>query len=532
VKKKEKEKKTNTNGLVVTVAIAKTMIICATICIRYVDLKDSGQQFTITSRQWSHCPSQLSLGTRQGFPLEYINTTAIDGDDLQFESKSPCRRLAVLRPWLQSYEKPADNSATRAADSHALWRLTSADHSHSRSLLSMDYTLPDHSLSCPTPVPSPNIPLPAVFIFPPEEEQYHNPPWCLLDATDAQDQDLSRVPDFGFLDAALTALPPSPSAIMASSSQEKGTRLRIVLPARSDPAHLRDTEQQVSAGEGSAIDSPIAGTQPSKKLKSLKSRAFKALQSIKNVGKASAKKNSPVPSDAFPSSENGRWSFYCDSVESLSIEPHPEKRLNLTRRASVIFSQLLPPIERIRPRTFSEGVSQRPMQNPQFSDSEPVFARPPSPSPPSEPSLAHPGSPSKMSPEQHVRSKSPLSSDQPPGSRTRKLFRTSMLNLHHIFISPSASSDPAADATVPFSPVSPSRSSTAPSTSTEASSEMPMTPPAADADMSFPAFRQDVLGKPKFGAGGGGGGRGQGFGLHMRLESFHFDSLAFDANTF
>lgn len=216
--------------------------------------------------------------------------------------------------------------------------------------------------------------VPDVFVIPPEEEQEHNPPWCVFDAAAAAAHGLSTIPDIDTLDVALGLhqqmdnRSPSFTRLHTNSSQET-----IIMPHRGAGTlpRLHDIDLDMedgqtdirSRGSGSTRnrtydDEEIVEvvkvrrsegmadvgdrTLKLKKSSTFRARATQALRSIKNVGKGSRRatvsepkplmKLAPHAADTVPA----RHSYQ----EEAPVSPARATSPTMSRRRSMTLSQM------------------------------------------------------------------------------------------------------------------------------------------------------------------------------------------------
>jgi hypothetical protein len=424
----------------------------------------------------------------------------------------------------------------------------------------MAYTLFNKSHSR-APVSSPTVQLPAVFIFPPEEEQHSNPPWCFLDANDGQGpRNLTTVPDLEFLDIALNVLQHQagqddspPPAFHRSQGSEQGSN--VVMPKRGaqrSPVDKKESPDRARTENPEGVDAdkvPEVTGSPGevKSPRTLRARASRAFKSIKNVGKGPPKAKTPVQ-DVW--SAEGKIPAV-DSSQSQTIltrvdlPPLPVEKddcsPNLSRQSSCTLPELpQASLEQSPPFDVPSTLPTRSRCSSGPQPSSPRPSTPPSPSPllTSSPYFFGADTPlsldlrSDFRPEDNYSLTFPRTSVKSATPRSRKTSRFSLLNLHGLFTS-SAPSNPQPTPTntpvIPASLVMSSRDSSAPSTSTEASSlETPLTSPV-DFGEPFSVFgRGGSVGESTKSAGD----QARGLGPELRLMSLQFDSISFDANHF
>jgi hypothetical protein len=427
--------------------------------------------------------------------------------------------------------------------------------------------IPYHDHVPPT---SPSLQMPNVFVVPPEEDQLS--PWCCFDATEAPplEPGYSTILDVEFLDGALGVLHTESHAPIFHRDAEGPFESRnpIIMPRKSietrsitgvlmnDEYYDTDDELELEqdqdvqapregrrreAGEDSEIvevvkvrrysrndEVPSNARAPAKNTKSFKSRASKAFQSLKNVGKGSTRSKRRAQ-DIFT------------SPPSTEDEPPPRaKTPTMSRRGSIILSQIFnnPATIKARPSVSSFEAPQSPSESifPSSSSSS-VLNQPPLPTLShdsfSPPDFLNPSSSSPLlqwTDPQGFRSPSPTPSTQTSSARRR----FSVISLQRIFSF--SSSDPGVDATP--RPTSMSRDSTGPSS---ASSLGPDTPTEELAPLPLPLphshqiYSETAKGNTmhsKAAAAGASIVSSGDVSFEMRLDSLHFESLSFDADRF
>jgi hypothetical protein len=216
----------------------------------------------------------------------------------------------------------------------------------------------DHAHAPPS---SPSFQMPNVFVFPPEEEQSQNPPWCCFSAAQDTLRDLSTPPDFNSLDLALKGLDDTTPAFRRSMNDEFSD---IIMPTKAAERKMRDQEvveyeervfhPPVGAGNDSIVVEVVkvrksdvltnvgAVSAPTmKRSKTFKYRASKAFQSIKNVGKGSTRKKSAK--EIWPSDSDQNSSGRPSSSPHEEIGPlpnHQARNRTLSRGGLTTLSQL------------------------------------------------------------------------------------------------------------------------------------------------------------------------------------------------
>ncbi|EPQ58476.1 hypothetical protein GLOTRDRAFT_126973 [Gloeophyllum trabeum ATCC 11539] len=384
-----------------------------------------------------------------------------------------------------------------------------------------------------TPDSPSSLPLPNVFVIPPEEEQAHSPPYCCFDAAAPIEEDSYVFTDMDCLDVAMNLVHQSPDSPTFHRPYESDWDHDMVMPRRADgQSHtaqqwenaVREARRYYEAGEDSEIIEVIKvrknegmgdifdGRLEEEVLRksqgmTLKSRASQAFRSIKNIGKSSRKVHAK---DVFAGSEEYRGSLESNAT-TIRSENHPERGnaprsqtpearpRKLLRRKSRPLSSMFTLAQGARSAT---NVATAPAAHEPaslvISDSESQ----PSPNSSTAGSSGASGSgtsssvdelgssPRLVAPEEPARSVSPTLSIKRSFSR-----RLSMLNLNRIFTPSSVPSDePSAARPVPApypipTPISPdSRSIQFSPCPTESSSEALATPTDEFRSPSLPSL--------------------------------------------
>ena len=394
-------------------------------------------------------------------------------------------------------------------------------------------------------VPSPSPRVPYVFVIPPEEEQQENPPWCCFDANEPP-ADCAINPDTPLSDVPYSTQPEHPilgapifrvgsinetSVKVATSRKlEKRQRpdaLRIV-ERRENLRDFRDSDviEVVKVKRGKDALTDPEEYPKMKRSKTLRARATKALQSIKNVARSSRKqhvKDLWTSSESVPGVFKGLQEQIRQQQEQLHPSSPPKPRPSLSRSNSRSLSQM-----------FQSAMSFRPASS--FHPQAPVSPDIPPPSPPVRvKNGAMPTIFERLSPEPN--------SDRPdspsPSMKSNKKF--SVRELHKIF----AFSSSLADDVLPPLPPSPSppphNAPTSPSTDSSHYPDVPMEgAPAAIHFIDLDNADRKLTGSPHRPAiidddddyGTLLSQRQRDLSFEMRLDSFHFDSLSFDADGF
>ncbi|KAG6914888.1 hypothetical protein DXG01_014732 [Tephrocybe rancida] len=393
------------------------------------------------------------------------------------------------------------------------------------------------------PQSTPDIQMPNVFVVPPEEDE--TPAWCCFDANEPVSA-LATSADTNFLDEALSMLqvePASPWSYTGGSfafqdgvvTSGKSRETRSIMDVLMNDDYIEtddemdlDPEPEEELDTGTITGNTSTGndsdvvevvkvgryvdniqekshtpTPPVKPSNSLKSRASKALRSLKNVGKGSLRSKSKVQPTSYPADD---------------IEPPPMSKTPLSRRSSAMFTQLFSPpstIQSISP-VSSFGIVQDPTlplaKGPRYPSSL-RNAPPPDAHP-----LSIPGSPTSSDFDYHdLRSPSPTPSAQTTSNRRR----FSMMGLSRVFSFSSSSMDEAPPTMSRNSGPS-SSSSSGPDTPTDESPPLPLhhfAPPPLDHGQKRASRDTHVLEQADI-------------SFEMRLDSLHFESLSFDADRF
>lgn len=426
----------------------------------------------------------------------------------------------------------------------------------------------------------PVSPIPHVFIFPPEEEQHGNPPWCCFNASD-HDEPLDHCDDSSldaqYIDVALDFIRDSENisdstpvyrrASLDESPRKCAKRSSSALSFisyRNDGEGRHHSSMELPEGinivevvkvrrnEGKTDPSSIQhipATMKRSKTTTIKLPFQMAFRSIKNVGKsrkAPRAKEVRTSSSSVPSK--------AVSMPQEDILPHP-----LTRRASRRLSQLFS-----RSRVDLASVTPSEPSPAEARPSSPVMDRPPSlaistaqssslpylrntDTSPSIDDLGFPTFPDVNSPE-------PTSERSVSPSLSRSSQRFSVMDLHHLFTfsapvgedhaSTSSSRSPSQDPGPSLPPLVISNDATSTSSSSVSSYNY-FTFSALDTDctstvdttVNFTTNTTDIVagssGKPQTPAPSSQPASVPGdINVEMRLNSLHFDSLSFDPEDF
>lgn len=392
--------------------------------------------------------------------------------------------------------------------------------------------------------------MPHVFVIPPEEEQQENPPWCCFDADKANDSaDCSPASrhDIHLFNVPYTSQPPQTSAgsppicvPVAGPPRTKPVTSKK-LEKKQRPEAVKIVEKAVERGGCRDVreDSDVIEvvkvkrgkddlTDPEehskmKRTKTLKARATRAFQSIKNVGKGSRKqriKDLWTSNEGVPGAFKGMQEHIRHQEEQLQQSPpvmSPPLSLSNSRSLSQIFQSAKPPQP---PSAIASGLT---------SQNLPSFS--PSPSRDSCSSLSK-----NLEPE-------PTSTEPTTPKPSTKNKRFSVRELHKVFTFPSSSPDtrPPTPQTAPTPP--PARNDSVPSMATSTVSS-DYDDPVDDAygTVQFFNHRADqksatMRHRPAViddedDYGTLLPGRPRDLSFEMRLDSLHFDSLSFDPEEF
>ncbi|KAF8553416.1 hypothetical protein OG21DRAFT_1253893 [Imleria badia] len=401
--------------------------------------------------------------------------------------------------------------------------------------------------------------MPHVFVVPPEEEQQDNPPWCCFDADEQPENndDFPSDPDIHFVDVSYLLQQPEhdvPAPLARRTTVHKPRRrppMSKKLEKKQRPEALRIIEnksRQRDAREDSDVIEVVkvkrgreALTDPEentkiKRSKTLKARATKALQSIKNVGKASHRTH---VKELWTSSESmpGIFKGVQEQIRSQQAQPPTlPKKGSLTRANSRSLSQIFHPVKPARVEsTFTVCVA---------SSAVPVEANYvlPATNPSSLPHLRFNNTnlslneaPSTLTTDDALNR--PISSIPYTKKSTSRKF--SVRELHRLF---SFSSSPDDASSSPTATSSSARSNSKPHTSTSPRDypDDPMEEDiSADAHFvdldsadrklasqycqAFHAHHDNGISPPR---------RLSDVSFEMKLDSLHFDSLSLDAEDF
>lgn len=426
---------------------------------------------------------------------------------------------------------------------------------------------PIHSLSPELiPLHTPPLPsshdaympdLPDVFVIPPEEEHDENPPWCAFDASKAAEENMYTTADIGELEAALSdirrrteisTLPLHPAAHGSpkelNSPRSKGYLRRNDIAV--DGVELDSWRRQDvrARGLGTEIVEVIKVRRNEamsdfgdgrntgmKKSTTFRSRASRALKSIKNVGRSSQK---TTYVDSWHPDENAiRAAKSMDIMDARSVPRSSSP--NLARRKSLQFTQLF----NFAPNKSLVVVEElNSPSSPSMSHTCPELATmSPTESTSSHSTQLHPS----ISVNDSVEDSVPSGRISPsPTLHRKKSFRErlSILDLHRLF-TPSSSSSPSSTSSSSSSDLSESSTGESLGTPTTPRNEevyshsiirahsfdskddpsLPMpTPPLFPSARQAPAPSMDADTRD--------------LSIEMKLDSLHFDSLRFDPEEF
>jgi hypothetical protein len=412
--------------------------------------------------------------------------------------------------------------------------------------------------------------MPHVFVIPPEEERQDNPPWCCFDADEQPENngDFPSNPDIHFLDVPYLFQPsehnvPTPLARRTSVRQprpripvpkklEKKQRPEAVkitiIENKSSQARQRDSDviEVVKVKRVREAPADLEENTKVKRSKTLRARATKALQSIKNVGKASHRthvKELWSSTESTPGIFKGvQEQVHSQPDQTVYRPPASPKKGSLSRATSRSLSQIFKPVKPSRPESpFTVRVA---------SSVAPAEAHhtPPVANSPSLPHLRYNHTNLSLSKIPSILTTDDVL-DKPvrPIPSTKKNINTkfSVRELHRLFSFSSSSLDVSSSSptltTVPFSS---SRKSSMPSTSTSTlSSDYPDVPMEegvyADAHFLDPESadrkRASRCHQTFHGHHDVGFSTPRSLGdlsFEMKLNSLHFDSLSFDPEDF
>lgn len=394
--------------------------------------------------------------------------------------------------------------------------------------------------------------MPNVFVIPPEEEHDENPPWCAFDASKAAEEAMyenANIDDFGAVSDLHQQIDNSALPVPRHANRSQGTTSPMNRGyIRTHDVAIDDMEieswrhQDIRArGLGAEIVEVVKVRRNEgmsdvgdcrntglKKSRTFRSRASRALKSIKNVGRASQKS---TYSDPWSSETGIRTAKSMDITDARSV-PRSSSPI-LSTRKSLQFSQFF---------TFSQSsrslAATQDSDSPSMSHTYPEFSSiSPTESASSHSTRLHPS----VSANESVEDPTPSGRISPsPTLHRKKSFRErlSILDLHRLFTS-SSSSTP--------SSTSSSSSSDLSESSTGESLGTPTTPRNDDAfshsstqphrfgskdptsPLSTPLFPTARTALPPSIEGDGSHGD---ISLEMKLDSLHFDSLRFDPDEF
>lgn len=391
--------------------------------------------------------------------------------------------------------------------------------------------------------------MPHVFVIPPEEEQQENPPWCCFDADQPNDSaDRSPVSRH---DIHLFNVPYTPQ-LPQTSAGSPAVCVPVVGPPRTKPVTSKKLEKKQRPEAVKIVEKAVERggcrdvredsdvievvkvkrgkddlTDPEehskmKRTKTLKARATRAFQSIKNVGRGSRKqriKDLWTSSEGVPGAFKGMQEHIRHQEEQLQQPPpiiSPSLSLSNSRSLSQIFQSTKSPQP---PSAIAPGPASQNL--PSFSPSRDGCS-----------SLSKSLGPEPTSTEPTT-----------PKPSTKNNKRFSVRELHKVFTFPSSSPStrPPTPQTAPTPP--PARNDSVPSMATSTVSS-DYDDPADDAysNVQFLNHRTDrklaamhhcpavIDDEDDYGTLLSGHPRD--LSIEMRLDSLHFDSLSFDPEEF
>ena len=419
----------------------------------------------------------------------------------------------------------------------------------------------------PSALPS-DLRMPHVFVIPPEEEQQDNPPWCCFDADEQPENngDFPSNPDIHFLDDPYLFQPseydvpaplarrtsvhrPRPRAPIPKKLEKKQRPEAIkIIENKSSQARHRDSDviEVVKVKRVREVPTDLEENRKVKRSKTLKARANKALQSIKNVGKASHRthvKELWSSTDSMPGTfKEVKEQIRPQQDQTESRPPIPPKKGSLSRVNSRSLSQIFQPVKPSRPES---SLPARVASSVAPAEAHPTL---PVANPPSLPHLRYNNiNPSLSKIPSILTTDDVLNKPAPPIPSTKKTIHTkfSVRELHRLFSFSSSSPDvPPSSPTATAVPPSSTRESSMPSTSTSTmSSDYPDVPMeegiyaeahfldlesanrkrASRHHQAFHSHHDVDFSTPR---------RLGDFSFEMRLNSLHFDSLSFDPEDF
>lgn len=388
--------------------------------------------------------------------------------------------------------------------------------------------------------PFSNFQMPYVFVIPPEEEQQDTPPWCCFDADEQpeNDGDLPSSPDTYFIDVPYPLqhsendipppLPrstsvhyPRPRPPMSKKLEKKQRPEAIKIIENKPQSRHRDAREDSDVIEVVKVKryrEPVTDLEENTKVKrskTLKSRASKAFQSIKNVSKASHRTH---VKDLWLPTEIGTFKGVQEQIPPQQAQtedflPSTPKKGSLSRGS-------------LR-SIFQSAKSSRPVANPSslsYNNRNPSFNEVPS---------------ALTTDDALNRPVSPI-----PTMKKKPNTKLSVRDLHRLFFSSSSPEDPSSSPTATSAPSSSirgnSESSTSASTLSHNYPDVPMeedmyadvqfvdldTPErriASRYHQGFHIYHDDEFSPPR---------RLSNFSFEMKLDSLRFDALSFDPEDF
>lgn len=414
--------------------------------------------------------------------------------------------------------------------------------------------------------PSSNLRMPHVFVVPPEEEQLDNPPWCCFDADEQPENngDFPSNPNIHFLDVPyllkqseqdipppiarrISVHQPRPR-VHISKKLEKKQRPEAIKIIENKPSQARrdsDVIEVVKVKRSREALADLEENTKAKRSKTLKARATKALQSIKNVGKGSHRthvKELWTSSESMPGIFKGMHEQIRSQQDQTEQRPpaSPTEKGPLSRNNSRSLSQVFQPAKPSRPES---SFTVRVASSVALAEAHHI---PPAENQSSLPHLRYNNTNPSLNEVPNT-----LTIDDAlnrPVSRSpplKKNTKFSVRELHRLFSFSSLSpDDPSSAPTAAMAPCSSTHSSSMPSTSTSTlSSNYPDVPMEEKlfADAHFPdlgsadqklvsRYRQAV--HTHHGDNLSTLRRLSDLSFEMRLDSLHFDALSFDPEDF
>lgn len=390
--------------------------------------------------------------------------------------------------------------------------------------------------------------MPHVFVIPPEEEQQENPPWCCFDADQPNVSADCSPPSHHDIHLFNVPYTPQPSSQTSAGSPAicapvaGPPRTKLVSPRKLEkkqrPEAVKIVEKAAERGGCRDVreDSDVIEvvkvkrgkddlTDPEehskmKRTKTLKARATRAFQSIKNVGRGSRKqriKDLWTSSEGVPGAFKGMQEHIRHQEEQLQQPPLIPPSLPNSRSLSQIFQSTKPP--QPPPAIVPGPASQHlPSFHSSSKDSSSLLSKNLAPEPtPIEPAT--------------------------PKSSTKNNKRFSVRELHKVFTFPSSSPGPRLPTPQTAPTLPPARNDSVPSMATSTVSS-DYDDPVDDAYNTVHFFNHRT--NQKLGTmhhrpavmddeddyGTLLPGRPRDLSFEMRLDSLHFDSLSFDPEEF